>query len=130
MESHISGPRTPNAQGSIVSQIIVQQKFDAPPQSGHDIFRTTGASPTNPVSVRGTVDLKTPFVGGTVKIESTNLQGGDAQDFILSGASAPVTKVFTEDRIFQGIYSGGASAGEVFFILECAGKGIREFKNL
>lgn len=126
MDSHIQGPRGGSVYGAIVSAIGIRVAFGDAAETGKELFRTVGASVTNPLFLRVTDDIKTAFdaTGADAKIISTDLSGGDAADVATLAAGTNMV-MLTGDRIIKLVYggSGDGTEGEVGYLIELVGPG-------
>jgi hypothetical protein len=127
MDTHILGPRGGPSMGAVVSAQGVRVAFGDSPSSGHDICKTVGATPKNPLWVRVTGAVTTAFDGTSpvVKIIICDLDGSNPVD--LATIAAPnKTVMITKDKLLEFVYTpgGGGSAGEAGYLIEVVGKGV------
>lgn len=126
MDTHIIGPRGGPSMGAVVSAQGVRVAFGDSPSSGHDICKTVGATPKNPLFVRVTGAPGGTALNGTAvaKIIICELDGSNPVD--LATIAAPnKTIMITRDMLIEFVYTPGtATQGEAGYLIEVVGKGM------
>lgn len=117
MDTKITGPRE-NGFGAVLSQIIVGALFGTAADGTSRIVKTQGASPTTPLLVRITGQIKTAFngVGAVFTLQQTDLDGTNASSLAtIAGFTAGKFSLYfflTADKIFNLIYAGNTAGGD------------------